>query len=208
MMVYHIRKKYYKEYVCLWIHHTFSIALSVQLCRKRHSFLYRWVDHSQIRIPATYIARKIKMHWERKSENINKLQETRKNTYALKCKKRLQNNRIRSRRIENEKKLNRARSIKHHGHLLKKPHQQHKGKHRKVHLVRNNLLVEPFCMLKNTHHIASPLQKKFVPNAPFIYPIKTSENITIFWCFRGVEKECIGNRCVTRLSRTTWNVLH
>ena len=151
------------------------------------------------------------MHWERKSENINKLQENTKNTYALMCKKRLQNNRIRSRRIENEKKLNRARSIKHHGHLLKKLHQQHKGKHRKVHLVRNNLLVEPFRMLKNTHHIASsppPQKKKFVPNAPLLYLIKTSENIAIFWYFRGVEKECIGNRCVTRLSRTTWNVLH
>ena len=31
------------------------------------------------------------------------------------------------------------------------------------------------------------------PNAPFIYPLKTSENLTVLWCFQGVEKECIGN---------------
>ena len=24
-----------------------------------------------------------------------------------------------------------------------------------------------------------------VPNAPFIYPLKTSENLTVFWCFQG-----------------------
>ena len=36
----------------------------------------------------------------------------------------------------------------------------------------------------------------FVPNAPFLYPLKTSENLTVFWCFQGVEKECIGNKWV------------
>ena len=30
----------------------------------------------------------------------------------------------------------------------------------------------------------------FVPNAPFLYPLKT------FWCFQGVEKGCIGNEWV------------
>ena len=33
----------------------------------------------------------------------------------------------------------------------------------------------------------------FVPNAPFLLPLKTSENLTVFWCFQGVEKGCIGN---------------
>ena len=28
----------------------------------------------------------------------------------------------------------------------------------------------------------------FVPNAPFLYPLKTSENRKVFWCFHGVEK--------------------
>ena len=111
------------------------------------------------------------------------------------CKKRLQNNRIRSRRIENEKKLNRARSIKHHGHLLKKLHQQHKGKHRKVHLVRNNLLVEPFRMLKNTHHIASsppPQKKNLFPMHPCSTSLKHQKTLPFSDIFRGQRKSALG----------------
>ena len=36
----------------------------------------------------------------------------------------------------------------------------------------------------------------FVPNAPFLYPLKTSENRKVFWCFQGLEKGCIGNKWV------------
>ena len=36
----------------------------------------------------------------------------------------------------------------------------------------------------------------FVPDAPFLYPLETSENRNFFWCFQGVEKECIGNKWV------------
>ena len=32
----------------------------------------------------------------------------------------------------------------------------------------------------------------FVSNALFLYSLKTSENLVAFWCFQGVEKECIG----------------
>ena len=32
----------------------------------------------------------------------------------------------------------------------------------------------------------------FVPNALFLYHLKTSENFTVFRCFQGVEKGCIG----------------
>ena len=33
-----------------------------------------------------------------------------------------------------------------------------------------------------------------VSNGLFLQPMKTSENLTIFWCFGGgVEKECIGS---------------
>ena len=32
---------------------------------------------------------------------------------------------------------------------------------------------------------------QFTPNAPFLYPLKTSENLTIFWCFQWVQKGCI-----------------
>ena len=37
---------------------------------------------------------------------------------------------------------------------------------------------------------------EFVPNTPFLYPSKTSENRKVFWFFQGVEKECIGNKWV------------
>ena len=40
------------------------------------------------------------------------------------------------------------------------------------------------------------LLNPFVPNAPFLYPLKTSENCKVIWCFHEVEKECIGNRWV------------
>ena len=36
----------------------------------------------------------------------------------------------------------------------------------------------------------------FVPNAPFLYPLKTSENCRVFWCFQLIEKGCTGNRWV------------
>ena len=33
----------------------------------------------------------------------------------------------------------------------------------------------------------------FFPNAPFLYPMKTSENRNVFLCFQGVDKGCIRN---------------
>ena len=36
----------------------------------------------------------------------------------------------------------------------------------------------------------------FVSNAPSPYPLKTPGNLTIFLCFHGVERECIGNEWV------------
>ena len=35
----------------------------------------------------------------------------------------------------------------------------------------------------NQYH---PLVNPFVRNAPFLYPLKTSENCKLFWCFQGV----------------------
>ena len=32
------------------------------------------------------------------------------------------------------------------------------------------------------------------PNAPFLYPLKSSVNLKVFWCFQGLEKECIGKK--------------
>ena len=36
----------------------------------------------------------------------------------------------------------------------------------------------------------------FVPNAPFLYPLKTSEKRKVFRYFQGVEKRCTGNEWV------------
>ena len=36
----------------------------------------------------------------------------------------------------------------------------------------------------------------FVPNAPFLHPLKTSEILTVFWCFQEVEKGSIWNEWV------------
>ena len=42
----------------------------------------------------------------------------------------------------------------------------------------------------------SMILKPFVSNVPFLYPLKTSRNLTVFWCFQGVQKACIGNKWV------------
>ena len=39
----------------------------------------------------------------------------------------------------------------------------------------------------------------FVPNAPFLYALKISENLTVSWWFQKVEKGCIGKKWVKGL---------
>ena len=58
-----------------------------------------------------------------------------------KCKQRVQNDWIRSMEYRTVKKLNQNRPIKHHHHLLKKPHQQRHCNHLRVNLVRNNIFI-------------------------------------------------------------------
>ena len=41
---------------------------------------------------------------------------------------------------------------------------------------------------------------QFDPNAPFLYPLKTSENVAVFRCFQRVEEGCIGNKWVKQTS--------
>ena len=36
----------------------------------------------------------------------------------------------------------------------------------------------------------------FIPNAPFLYPLKTLENILVYWCFQAAERGCMGNKWV------------
>ena len=55
--------------------------------------------------------------------------------------------------------------------------------------------------LKLTFHFINP----FFPNASFLYPVKTSENRKVSWCFQGEEKECIGNEWVKDPVRHLWS---
>ena len=43
----------------------------------------------------------------------------------------------------------------------------------------------------------------FVPNAHFFCPLKTSENLKVFWCFQAVEKGRIGNEWVKEVTEST-----
>ena len=49
----------------------------------------------------------------------------------------------------------------------------------------------------------------FVPNAPFLYPLRTSKNRKFFWSFQRVEKRCIGNKWIkeTEIIVSLQNVL-
>ena len=53
-----------------------------------------------------------------------------------------------------------------------------------------------FRIYRNIQGIFLNAINPFVPNAPFLYPLKTSENHKVFWCFQGVKKGCIGNEWV------------
>ena len=41
----------------------------------------------------------------------------------------------------------------------------------------------------------------FTTRVPFLYPLKTSENLMVFRCFQGVEKVCIGSNWVKTVSK-------
>ena len=66
-----------------------------------------------------------------------------------------------------------------------------------------------FLMLKilnNTLYFHFPSIKPFLPNTPFLYPLKTSKSSKVFWCFQGVEKQRIGNNWVKPFEVFTENV--
>ena len=47
-------------------------------------------------------------------------------------------------------------------------------------------------------------------NASFFYPLKTSENFTVFWCFQWVANGCIGNEWVKLgpgVREKIWNLI-
>ena len=43
-----------------------------------------------------------------------------------------------------------------------------------------------------------------VPNSPFLYPLKPSENLKVFWCFSWVENGCTGNKWVKLAGQNKW----
>ena len=53
-----------------------------------------------------------------------------------------------------------------------------------------------FSSINSLRSLGVPLFNPFIPNAPFLYPLKTSKNREVFWCFQGVEKGYIGNEWV------------
>ena len=57
-----------------------------------------------------------------------------------------------------------------------------------------------------TIFLHSFLFNPFVPSAPFLYPLKTSENFTVFGCFQGVERRCIWNKWVKEI--VYWRLPH
>ena len=48
-------------------------------------------------------------------------------------------------------------------------------------------------------HVPMKTINPFVPNASFLYPLKTSENLTVFWCFQGMKKGWIRNEWVNTI---------
>ena len=48
------------------------------------------------------------------------------------------------------------------------------------------------------------LSHSFPMHPSFLYPLKTSKNLTVFWCFQGLEKGCIGNKWDNRNSLEKW----
>ena len=56
----------------------------------------------------------------------------------------------------------------------------------------SRLLIILFYTAQKMNFCSNP----FVPNAPFLYPLKASENRKVFWCFQGVQKGFIGKHGV------------
>ena len=48
--------------------------------------------------------------------------------------------------------------------------------------------------------LSAVLFNPFVPNATFLFPLKTSENLKVFWYLKGVEIGYIGNEWVKQVT--------
>ena len=86
-----------------------------------------------------------------------------------------------------------------HRYDMNKPRSRHEHKYSKYHKCFSMMML--ICTKQHLSNIWSSIHEKvnpFVPNAPFLYTLETSENLTVFSCFQGVEKGCIANECVKK----------
>ena len=68
--------------------------------------------------------------------------------------------------------------------------------------IEKRLQQKDFLIYRNIQDIFLNAINPFIPNAPFLYPLKTSENHKVFWCFQGAKKGCIGNEWVNGKDNT------
>ena len=61
-----------------------------------------------------------------------------------------------------------------------------------LNMTTGNLHLNSLIQIANLNALINP----FIPNAPFLYPLKTPENRKVFSCDQWVEKGCIGNKWV------------
>ena len=50
--------------------------------------------------------------------------------------------------------------------------------------------------------------KPFVLSAPLLYPVKTSENRKVFWCFQGVEKDALRTNELKKSKMVNQYIVH
>ena len=61
------------------------------------------------------------------------------------------------------------------------------------------------CIFPSTNQSRLIAINPFVPSAPSLHPLKTSENRKVFWCFQGVEEGCIENEWVKQFNDLNWS---
>ena len=63
-----------------------------------------------------------------------------------------------------------------------------------VNVLKSRIIFSQCLILKKEKQTCRMLPNPFAPNAPFPYPLKTSENFRVFLYFQWVEKGCIGSK--------------
>ena len=69
-----------------------------------------------------------------------------------------------------------------------------------------NVFLQHKIYITFTMHALKSFFNPFVLNAPFLYPLKTSENRKVCWCFQEEEKEYIANEWVKFYSKSNMHI--